>query len=228
MQEDKASLIQTILDHPDEDGPRLIYADWLDEHDKPEPAEFIRVQCRINVIQPEIRSKLFGKMIDLDPIVTERAKLRLRASELLDGHAWGWAGKALRDAAPLGIHWQKFMEWRRGFVEVITCTAECWLTHADALTAAQPIKEVALTTWPTFEHQIVWGGHQQCFTGRAWWFTDQLKGTIKPNGLPIIVQQLLKAAWPKIKFDLSRAGRTPDEVIQSIVSSVVTGRRRRG
>src|SRR5262249_28074934 len=36
-----------ILERPDDDVPRLVYADWLEEHGQPERAEFIRVQCQI-------------------------------------------------------------------------------------------------------------------------------------------------------------------------------------
>ena len=54
---DQAALLAAIVANPDEDTPRLLYADWLDENlpDKtPSPssgpaarAEYIRVQCRL-------------------------------------------------------------------------------------------------------------------------------------------------------------------------------------
>jgi uncharacterized protein (TIGR02996 family) len=48
---DEAALLAAIVAHPDEDTPRLAYADWLDEHNDPDRAEadraeFIRAQCR--------------------------------------------------------------------------------------------------------------------------------------------------------------------------------------
>jgi uncharacterized protein (TIGR02996 family) len=45
--ETKESLMKAILANPDDDAPRLIFADWLDENGDPERAEFIRLQCRI-------------------------------------------------------------------------------------------------------------------------------------------------------------------------------------
>src|SRR5687768_7933754 len=36
--------LREIIAAPDDDAPRLIYADWLDEHGDPR-GEFIRVQC---------------------------------------------------------------------------------------------------------------------------------------------------------------------------------------
>jgi uncharacterized protein (TIGR02996 family) len=44
---DAAALLAAIRAAPDDDAPRLIYADWLDEHSQPERAEFIRVQCEL-------------------------------------------------------------------------------------------------------------------------------------------------------------------------------------
>lgn len=42
---DEDALLAAIAAHPDEDTPRLMFADWLDEHDRPLRAEFIRLQC---------------------------------------------------------------------------------------------------------------------------------------------------------------------------------------
>src|SRR5579884_1935214 len=35
---------------PRDDAPRLIYADWLDEHGDPERAEFIRIQFELEAV----------------------------------------------------------------------------------------------------------------------------------------------------------------------------------
>jgi uncharacterized protein (TIGR02996 family) len=40
-------LIDAVLSRPADDGPRLVYADWLDEHGVPLRANFIRVQCAL-------------------------------------------------------------------------------------------------------------------------------------------------------------------------------------
>lgn len=45
--ETKESLMRAVLDNPDDDAPRLILADWLDENGDSERAELIRLQCRI-------------------------------------------------------------------------------------------------------------------------------------------------------------------------------------
>jgi uncharacterized protein (TIGR02996 family) len=44
---DRDSLLAAIREHPEEDTPRLVYADWLDEHGEAERAGFIRAQCEL-------------------------------------------------------------------------------------------------------------------------------------------------------------------------------------
>lgn len=42
---EREALIQTILDNPDDDAARLVYADWQREHGDEAHAELIRLQC---------------------------------------------------------------------------------------------------------------------------------------------------------------------------------------
>ncbi len=41
----QTALLMAIRADPENDIPRLVYADWLVEHNEPERAEFIRVEC---------------------------------------------------------------------------------------------------------------------------------------------------------------------------------------
>ena len=71
--------LQAICQTPEDDAPRLVYSDWLDEHNQPERAEFIRLQCRL------------AKIDAYDP---ERAHLQWREGQLLTEprkQAWGRA-----------------------------------------------------------------------------------------------------------------------------------------
>src|SRR5262245_10921183 len=47
MSSDRDALFRAILAHPDEDTPRLAYADWLDENGDTEFARFIRTQVEL-------------------------------------------------------------------------------------------------------------------------------------------------------------------------------------
>src|SRR3954470_18857584 len=40
-------LLKAVCDNPDDDTPRLVFADWLQEHGDEERAEFIRLQIQL-------------------------------------------------------------------------------------------------------------------------------------------------------------------------------------
>jgi uncharacterized protein (TIGR02996 family) len=71
------AFLQAIRDDPEDDTPRLVYADWLDEHDQPERAEFIRVQCEMARLPRD------------DP---RRLVLQAREGQLKRRHAEEWLG----------------------------------------------------------------------------------------------------------------------------------------
>jgi uncharacterized protein (TIGR02996 family) len=41
---EREALLRTVCENPDDDTPRLVFADWLDENGEAERAEFIRLQ----------------------------------------------------------------------------------------------------------------------------------------------------------------------------------------
>src|SRR5436190_15862505 len=43
--DDGEALLRAVVVAPRDDAPRLIYADWLDEHGQAEAAEYIRACC---------------------------------------------------------------------------------------------------------------------------------------------------------------------------------------
>lgn len=68
---DEAALLAAIGEHPDEDTPRLVYADWLDEQGgaaNAARAEFIRVQCEAGV---DVRAH--GEETEVSKRLDERA-----------------------------------------------------------------------------------------------------------------------------------------------------------
>jgi uncharacterized protein (TIGR02996 family) len=67
----RRAFLQAILEAPDDDTPRLVFADWLDENGEPERAEFIRAQCR---------------SATLPRLHPERVLLEWRARRLLERH----------------------------------------------------------------------------------------------------------------------------------------------
>ncbi len=45
MHPEADAFLDAIVDNPDDDTPRLVYADWLQEHGQENYAQFIRLQC---------------------------------------------------------------------------------------------------------------------------------------------------------------------------------------
>jgi uncharacterized protein (TIGR02996 family) len=96
---ERAFLIDMQADAHD-DAARLIYADWLDEHDNAPRAEFIRAQCRR------------AGLIDAS---SEHKTLRLREMELLAQHGATWL-------APVAYLLRDYT-FKRGFVEEATVSS---------------------------------------------------------------------------------------------------------
>ncbi|MCI0703269.1 MAG: TIGR02996 domain-containing protein [Planctomycetia bacterium] len=89
---DRDALLAAILANPDEDTPRLVYADWLDEHgdakDK-KHAQLIRAQCELAKLDKEDPSeRLFtvsACYLDWqkrDPVLGKRVKMEALVSNL--------------------------------------------------------------------------------------------------------------------------------------------------
>jgi uncharacterized protein (TIGR02996 family) len=119
MKHDDAFL-QAIIEAPNDDGPRLVYADWLDDHAQPERAEFIRVQCEL------------ARMPADDP---RRVELEAVERRLLTEYDREWAGPWVN----LAEKW----EFRRGFVEVVTIPSNL-LDQAEAVLRFGPVRHVKL------------------------------------------------------------------------------------
>ncbi len=115
------AFLRDILDNPDDDVPRLVFADWLDDHGDPDRAEFIRVQCAL----PHL------------PVEDDRRwELMARERHLILRHGKGWAGP---------LRWLvKRWQFRRGFVGGVALRAADFLRHAEQLFRLSPISHVRL------------------------------------------------------------------------------------
>jgi uncharacterized protein (TIGR02996 family) len=71
------ALLRAIRESPADDGPRLIYADWLDENGQPDRAEFIRLQVRL---------------VDMDEDDPQWQPFKQREWELVTVHGDAWRG----------------------------------------------------------------------------------------------------------------------------------------
>jgi uncharacterized protein (TIGR02996 family) len=51
---DETEFLKSIADQPKECSTRLVYADWLDEHDRPREAEFLRLQLQVAELNAQV------------------------------------------------------------------------------------------------------------------------------------------------------------------------------
>jgi uncharacterized protein (TIGR02996 family) len=109
---EEAAFLRAIADNPDDDTARLVFADWLDEHDRPARAELIRVQCE----------RASGRCDAL-----RRTELLKRSMQLIQEYGRQWF---LEDWPESGVNTVSGYTFDRGFVDQVSF-ARCGLRDAD-------------------------------------------------------------------------------------------------
>jgi uncharacterized protein (TIGR02996 family) len=115
MAGEREAFLAAIAAAPDDDTPRLVYADWLDENgteDDRARAALIRAQCRAELLPP-------GS--------AERKKLERAARAILKTHAERWTQDARK--ALTGKDWT----FRRGFIDGVTISPTSFVKHGEEL-----------------------------------------------------------------------------------------------
>jgi uncharacterized protein (TIGR02996 family) len=125
------ALLAAILDSPDDDLPRLIYADWLEESGRPFRAEFIRLQLDLARLPGDDR---------------RRPELEQRERALLRKHERAWLG-------PLRA-WLGGWQFRRGLVEAVTLKARTLLKQAGTLFRLAPVRHAEVRHADGFGHAL--------------------------------------------------------------------------
>jgi uncharacterized protein (TIGR02996 family) len=243
-----APYLRAVLAHPDDDGPRLVAADWWDEQGAAERAEFVRVQVALaanpglehcteasanwcpacgNCRCPEPEESKCDEACPLhcpDSPHGEYEALRRRERELRTyDNVISWL--------PVVEPWGAFLsatcashlgpgdahccngpspianaEFRRGFVGELTAAAADFLAHADALTAACPLRKVRLATWPEVELTRINARDGFRLVGRRY----VIYPTAVRSGEPLreaYARRLLAAEFPGIDFELPPTGQ---------------------
>lgn len=208
----------------------------------PADGERVRIACLAGVTRPDgtvagehwavaegtysARASVGGmRLLNATPVRIWCEALRRREKELLDGHALEWSDPLMEaGAAPActkfgeneygygGVRWS----FRRGFVGRLSLPADLWSERSAALTAAAPLEEVRLTSWPTVQvnnlgHQTYppgmncrfrladGRGHDEGGGWRHGRMRDMDAGT---PGYEAAVLPLFAERWPGIKFSL--------------------------
>jgi uncharacterized protein (TIGR02996 family) len=142
------AFLADICANPDDDTPRLVFADWLTERDglgDSMRAEFIRVQCRLaalDAVRPLITlPSQLDRFVNVYALLQRERQLLSQVRDCCHEEWCSWA----EAVGQLPLWWHAW-EFRRGFVECITLKAADWCRYAERLLATQPIREITLTT----------------------------------------------------------------------------------
>jgi uncharacterized protein (TIGR02996 family) len=235
---DRDRLLRAILDNPEEDTPRLMFADEV-EADQPHRAEFIRVGCElartpetVKVVGPDRRINRTsvekgGEWWEVNP---EYKRLCDRRNELLARHAYHWLPEVpgLRryavgrnfgpDYVAVGYHTDAPLadgdriiplpppirvEFRRGFVERVTCSGDDWARHGDRLLAAHPVRRVTFTdAGPEVRYWLADFRIQRCRheVGGVVVEVPERDAALARDDREV-TRQILTARWPRIPPD---------------------------
>lgn len=184
------AFLRAICTEPADDTARLVYADWLEEQEQVERAEFIRVQVELAKRGPGCSDHVCRVREDGSIEKCENCLLRQREQKLWGVNVRKWLGLP-ESHCSLEFLAASCHQWGRGFPSAITCTAEDWLAHADRLFwsprqnrpwpgGCVPLEKVSLTTWPEFAG---WEWFPKAGAGRIW----------------------VNDRWPGLVFDLEPA-----------------------
>lgn len=115
----ETAFLRAIIENPDDLAPRLIYADWLDEHGDADQAEFIRFQC--------------ARGMEADALPRE--------TELLDRRWREWSQPILSLIPHLA---RNGISFQHGFPFRLTFRSAGDLEHLPAIMNVAPIREMDL------------------------------------------------------------------------------------
>ena len=134
--DEQRALRAAIRANPEDDAPRLVYADWLQEHGDEPRAEFIRVQCALEKLGDDRRK---GRK--------ERVPLEKRQKALLAKHGKAWLApfrSRLKGTEGDDDRWLDDLKFRRGFLDGM----QFYLESARAVAAAgdelEPVDRVGV------------------------------------------------------------------------------------
>jgi uncharacterized protein (TIGR02996 family) len=130
---EQEAFLQAIIEEPDDDTPRLVYADWLDEHGEDDRAEFIRVQC--------LQASLPWDDDRQSELLAREARLLARHYEEWTAVCGGWPDRESDGSPGIGF--------RRGFIEHLRhAQLDYFLEWAHAIFAACPVRHLQMQLTP--------------------------------------------------------------------------------
>ena len=124
-----------IRAHLDEDTPRLVFADWLQENGDEARAEFIRLQCELYRVNPRYRGSAYGRK-DFTP--GQEAAYE-REQELFTANHVRWKS-GFPSWMSSSVHWV----FRRGFIGRLRATPNQFFSNGERVLSLCAVDELWL------------------------------------------------------------------------------------
>lgn len=193
-----------IVARPDDDTPRLIYADWLKEHDDP-MGDFIQLQVDL-YNRTSINHKEDGT--ELPTWFTEQDKDDYRHMQHLfyNMHARGRFDICIEAANGLPGKWfyrPDLPKVRRGFIDTVQLAADAFLDYDQKLFALVPLQHLVLTSMPEISFDNTIDANAAYFTANdnyrmAFNLLELLDRGLWPASMYFAEKAILKR-WPQLK-----------------------------
>lgn len=200
---DRQPFLSAILAQPDDDGPRLVYCDWLEEQGESDRAEFIRLQIKMAACRMCHRKDGTKRKDGYARNCGRCLPGAQRAQRLMGCDSFpAWCPQVIADNVNTS-------RYRRGFIEEIHCPWQSWLTHHAAIRSATPLREVRLTTRPMV---ISGGGRNRGHSrldGCEKWYDNATAPAVPVQDL---ANWILTAQWPGIKFELPSPSQMAEDL----------------
>lgn len=186
------ALVRTIRDRPDDDLPRLVAADWLDEHGEEDRARLLRFGVENRGYSCTVRC---GNT----PCLT--LGLGREAYDLI-------SNCYAVELGPPGVDYTVEI----GSMSAVRCPWAWWAEHGDDVCLREPILSVELTTWPR-----VSSFHRDILNTVEFWIDEYVPRRVRlelteldlsavadfamGGYLGAALAKLLAAPWPDIPVD---------------------------
>jgi uncharacterized protein (TIGR02996 family) len=137
---ERQAFLDHIIDNPEDDVARLVFADWLEEHGEEERAEFIRIQCALAEKEREAMDRDLKKVRSLqrqEKFLLQKIHKKVEGFEWTNAGWWSW---------PLGSMDNEYQErFHRGFIDTVVCDLESWIKYSKILLQTNPIQTITIT-----------------------------------------------------------------------------------
>lgn len=211
-------LLAAICAEPNDDGLRLIYADWLDDTGDADRAEFIRVQLQLATLagmgrapEPEWIDPLVSRELELwvhSPEWFAPLKDVLRLVQIGDDHPDEMT------VLNFSIDGGTYAVVRRGFASEFHVPADWWAGHGEAVVRSHPVERVKFTD--RRPHQGVGG------SDRWFWYDDRRAESALTFGSPYIPEAILdvmiKRSGARLDYRNSWSNLTSAEMAWDVLS----------